>query len=90
MRATTMLAILCISIFILLICMLEQFADMDPKPTFNLVFLRSPGATQKIINPLDEKIFPANFKPSDNCLYPEQCPNPTTRLWGSAARSTSS
>ena len=61
----------------------EKF--VSPNPTFNLNFLREPNATQKIIKPIYEKIFPTGFIPKNACQYPEQCPNPTTLLWGATA-----
>ena len=59
-----------------------------PTQTFNLSFLRATNATQKIIKPSEEKIFPTNFKPSGMCMYPEQCPNPKNGLWGSNITTT--
>ena len=80
--------ILSVAFTLLFFCVVwyrERFET--PTQTFNMSFLKT-NATQKIIKPLDEKIFPTNFRPSGMCMYPEQCASPTTGLWGSGPPTT--
>ena len=75
--------ILSVAFTLLFFCVVwyrERFET--PTPTFDISFLRATNATQKIIKPSEEKIFPTNFRPSGMCMYPEQCPNPKNGLWG--------
>lgn len=74
------LSVIFIFIFFCLICKIDNFKNAIQ--TFDISYLRSPNATQIIIKPINETIFPPNFYSSGLCEYPEQCRNPITLKWG--------